>query len=514
MVLRAPKSLTGRSLAVAAALGIAVAALFGLLVAAMLAQRDAGRSALRAQQAVTAGADLQRTVLSLENSLRAYVATGNRELLGPFEAARRDYPGQIAALERRTAGDGRQARQARTIADEVRDYVGLWALPLLDLARDDLPVARSVIGNAEGRRRVAAVRAAFAALSRSTRADAASTRATAERRSDLALWLGVAAVPLLLALVALGAGALRRGIVRPVGRLARATADVAAGDLSVRVADGRGDELGDLARAFNTMTAALEASQAELTHKAAALQHSNRELQDYASVTSHDLQGPLVTIGMYADLLVARHGSEPNARLLAERIRDSASGMRRLVRELLEYARLERDPGSATTVELADAVQDVLADLAGPIKAAGARVEVGRLPAVCGDPARITQLLQNLVTNAMKFVEEGAPEITVSAVRDGDTVTVTVRDNGIGFRAGQAEEIFRPFHRLHSTDRFEGTGIGLAVCHKIVDQHGGRIWAEGRPGEGAAFSFTLPADRTAPRLRIDVSGRTAALESR
>jgi signal transduction histidine kinase len=196
---------------------------------------------------------------------------------------------------------------------------------------------------------------------------------------------------------------------------------------------------------------------------------------------------------MYAELLTQRV-KDPDARELATHIRDGAASMRRLVRELLAYARLERHAGRRERVPLEEAFGEARDNLAGPIADAGAEIVVeGDLPTVTGDPARLTQLLQNLLTNAIKFTEDGLPRVEVSACPDGPgMVRVSVRDHGIGFAEGQGDVIFRPFHRLHGADRFEGTGIGLAVCQKIVDQHGGRIWAEGRPGEGATFHFTLP----------------------
>jgi signal transduction histidine kinase len=253
----------------------------------------------------------------------------------------------------------------------------------------------------------------------------------------------------------------------------------------------RQDEIGDLARAFNDMAASLERSRVELADRAADLERSNRELEDYASITSHDLQGPLVTVGMYAEMLTQRLKDDPESRQLAENIRDGAAGMRRLVRELLAYARLERRAIEPEPVQLGTVVREVLETLAGPITDADADVQVEPLPTVMGDPARLLQLLQNLLTNAIKFNAEGVPRVEIYAVRDGEMAIVSVRDHGIGMDPEKTEVIFRPFHRLHGAERYAGTGIGLAVCHKIVDQHGGRIWAESTPGHGATFSFTL-----------------------
>ena len=485
------QSLTARTLAITGVFAVLIAAGFAALLIAVGGLREAGRAAVRAQQAVTAGTELQRSVVNLENGLRGYVASGRESLLEPFHAARRDYPREVRRLRALARDDPRLRADVEAISEQIDDYVNLWALPLLGIARDDISVARSVIVNTNGRRRVARVRAAFQRMFERAHAEARRKERRAERRSDVAVALGGAGIVLALALSAILARLLRRGILRPVQQVAQASGSVAGGDLSVRVPVARADELGDLARAFNTMTASLERSRVELARRADALERSNRELEDYASVTSHDLQGPLVTVGMYAEILAQRLADEPETRQLAEHIRDGAAGMRRLVRELLAYARLERKPVRPQPVALDAVLQEALDRLAGPIRDAGAHVDAEPLPVVLGDEARLAQLLQNLLANAIKFSGDAPPHVEVTGRIDGDVATISISDNGIGLPPEQSEVIFRPFQRLHSAESYEGTGIGLAVCHKIVDQHGGRIWAESSPGEGATFSFTL-----------------------
>ncbi|MDX6555445.1 MAG: hypothetical protein QOD86_1640, partial [Miltoncostaeaceae bacterium] len=241
------------------------------------------------------------------------------------------------------------------------------------------------------------------------------------------------------------------------------------------------------------------------------LERSNRELEDYASVTSHDLQGPLVTIGMYAGLLERKLGDDPEARALATHIRTGAERMRGLVRDLLGYARLDREELKREPVDLDVTFRETLDALAGPLRDRGAEVVAQSLPTVLGDAGRLRQVLQNLLANAVKFCDEDTvPRVEVTGTLErGGMVRISVHDNRIGFPDGQAEAIFRPFHRLHSADRFEGTGIGLAVCQKIVEQHGGRIWAEGAPGQGATIHFTLPVlaqPATAPTANLVCSG--------
>ncbi len=491
---RTRHSLTARTLALSLAVAVMLAAGFTLLVVAIDGLRGAGRTALRAQQAVTVATELERSVVALENGLRGFVATGEEADLEPFDAARRQYPRQVQRLGELARDDPRLRAIANRASREISDYIALWAQPLLELTRERPLVARALLSDRKGRSRVATIRTALRRLSARADEGAAQTAASANRRADLVVGLGVTGIALVVLLCFGVAGLMRRHVIEPLLEVVAGSRQVAAGDLTVRVPAERHDELGTLARSFNAMAESLGASQSELADRARDLERSNRELDDYASVTAHDLQSPLVTIGMYAGLLEKRLTGDPDAHVLASNIRTSAERMRALTRDLLGYARLEREPSATAPVALNTVLADTLELLAGPLRDRGAEVLVADLPTVYGDAARLRQVFQNLLTNAIKFTDRTEPLIEVSGERLGDgTARIGVRDNGIGFAAGQAEVIFRPFQRLHSADRFEGTGIGLAVCQKIVEQHGGRIWAEGEPGAGAQFHFTLPA---------------------
>jgi len=299
--------------------------------------------------------------------------------------------------------------------------------------------------------------------------------------------MGIGGAILALGLSAIVAFALRRFILRPVEDVTRATEAVAGGDLTVRVRSPRQDELGRLGRAFNAMTEQLQGRTADL-------QRSNRDLEDYAAVASHDLQGPLATIGMHAELLQRRLGDEKEQEaMLAERIVSSSRSMTALVRDLLAYSRAGSAQPSHQRVALDDVVERAIDNLAAPIAEASAEVGFEPLPEVMGDGAMLSQVFQNLIGNAVKFSDGGTPRVKVRAEPEGEhRVRVSVEDEGIGIAPEQAERIFRPFHRLHSEDRYEGSGIGLAICRRVVEAHGGRIWVEPATGGGSAFRFTMP----------------------
>jgi signal transduction histidine kinase len=465
---------------------------FVLLVFAVAGQRDAGRLALRSQEAITAGTELEKTVISLEAGLRGYVASGRERQLAPWNAGLKQYPGQVRKLEGLVSDVPSQQAQVRVIKEQIDDYVNLWATPLLRLARQRLAVAQSVSVTGRGRVRIDQLRASFARLFTQEQSLAIKREHSAEKTSSRAIAVGWGGLVLLVLLAAAASLYLRRSVVRPVLTVAEASRRLAEGDMSTRVPPVRDDEIGDLARAFNSMADSLESSSEALAERSRELERSNRELEQFASVTSHDLQAPLATISMYAQLLEQRHAEELNGgRQLVDGINAATVKARTLIRDLLEYSRAGRGELLNDPIEMKDVAAEALEMLAGPVEQSGADVTVEELPVILGDPRKLRQVFLNLISNALKFAED-IPVVRVSAEVQGNTAIFAVADNGIGMDPEQAERIFQPFHRLHGEEEYPGTGIGLAVCERIVEQHGGRIWAQSSPGQGSTFRFTLP----------------------
>jgi PAS domain S-box-containing protein len=241
------------------------------------------------------------------------------------------------------------------------------------------------------------------------------------------------------------------------------------------------------------------AAEAELRRKAVELERSNADLELFASVASHDLQEPLRKIQTFGEKLNSKYATEldEQGQQYVVRMQAAATRMRSLIEDLLSYSRVTSRARAFSPVDLGVIADEVLDDLESSVLEAGAEVHVGALPVISADPTQMRQLLQNLIGNALKFHREDVPSrIDVTAVQDNGHVELTVADNGIGFDAEYAERIFGIFERLHGRHEFAGTGIGLAVCRKIAQRHGGDILATGKPGEGARFTVALPSTPT------------------
>jgi signal transduction histidine kinase len=486
--------ITTRVVALSATAALLLGAALVVLIVAVTGQRDAARTAFRSQQALALANQLEKSLLSIESGLNRYIATQEVEYLVPVRRELAAYPATTRRLADLVSDDPGQQRRARAIGGQIADYDMFWASVLPEVAREDgFAKARSQIETNGGRQRLDAIRLQFAHLFDRERAVIRALEDSADSRSRLAIGLGIGGLALVIAFALGSTLYLRRAVLRPVRTVAEATGRLAAGDLTTRVRTEREDELGELARGFNSMADSLERGREALERSNAELTRSNAELEQFASVTSHDLQAPLTTISMYAELLERRHGEPGDGDIdLVEGIRGATQQARGLIRDLLEYSRAGRGHLSVEEVAVRSVVEQALDALAGTIEERGAQVVVGELPVVCADRASLCRVFQNLVGNAVKFTEEETPRVSIEADRDNGDWRFSVRDNGIGMKPEHAQRIFEPFQRLHGEEDYPGTGIGLAICERIVDQLGGRIWVASTPGEGSVFHFTLP----------------------
>jgi signal transduction histidine kinase len=319
---------------------------------------------------------------------------------------------------------------------------------------------------------------------------------------------------------------LQRRISKPVANLAATSTLISEGkDYSVRAAVETDDELGQLAVSFNhmldriqerettlvlanselrrQMDARVQAEQAlkalneelerRVEKRTAELRRSNSELEQFAYIASHDLKEPLRMVVSYLQLLDRRYKEklDEQGREFLNFAVDGGLRMQALIMDLLAFSRVNTQKNPFTSVELNPLIESVVGDLKLAITEAGATITRGDLPTIKGDAAQLARLFQNLLGNSIKFRGKEPPRITVSARRDDHGWRFGVSDNGIGIEPQYFERIFVIFQRLHGRTEYPGTGIGLAVCKRIVERHGGRIWVESEPGKGTTFYFTI-----------------------
>jgi signal transduction histidine kinase len=294
-----------------------------------------------------------------------------------------------------------------------------------------------------------------------------------------------------------------RRITTPLLQVTEAAEALAESRPHVRVEIDRTDEIGRLAESFNTMAEKVELGRADLELRVelrtSELRAANRELEAFSYSVSHDLRAPLRAIAGFVQILDEDHGPtlDPDARRHLERVKVNARRMGQLIDDLLAFSQIGRTTMFRQTVDLTALATSVAQEA---IAASGRDIAltVTAVPPCYGESALLNQVFVNLVSNAIKFTATVPnPAITIGCRDDGE-IAYFVRDNGVGFDDRYAEKLFGVFQRLHRTDEFEGTGVGLAIVHRIVTRHGGRVWADGKLNGGATFYFTLPAVKPAP----------------
>jgi signal transduction histidine kinase len=494
----------GRLLAVTIGL-LLVLAVVGIGVALIAnAQQGRDRRFLLNQigPAVRAALNLENALLNEETGVRGYVITGEPRFLEPYRRG--------LASEARAYGDLRTRERAigPAVAAEVemvRARAQTWRRELVApvLAHTRQLARRSVGVDVEGKRLFDTVRASLDRLHTALVRKNLETRRQLNRAASTTQLLLVLAAVLILGGV-LGAGFLLRWtITRPLARLGAQARRVAGGEFAKPLAVAGGPrEIAEVGAEIDAMRerivdelATVEAGHVQLEEQAGELRRSNAELEQFAYVASHDLQEPLRKITSFCQALQTRyHGQlDERADQYIDFAVDGAKRMQVLINDLLAFSRVGRSGREHEPVALGDALTAAQSALANTLDGSGARVVAdGELPTVRGDRTLLTSLFQNLISNAVKFRGAEPPVVRIAALRQGDMWQLSCADNGIGIDGEYAERIFLIFQRLHSREAYDGSGIGLALCRKIVEYHGGRIWLDTDYAGGACFRFTLP----------------------
>ncbi|HEY2636176.1 MAG TPA: CHASE3 domain-containing protein [Solirubrobacteraceae bacterium] len=481
-------SLRRRLLATNLVLAGLVSVVFVVLLVAVLSLRQATNRAQHSADVIESVESTQKSVLDLETGARGFGLTGQEKFLEPWHLAQGQLPGETTQLRHLVADNPKQARLSRRIALESAAYLHLYSIPFVTMARHGLSKAAALAQTGEGKRRVDALRGLFNGMLVNEERLAASRRHSVDSRRTLAIVAVAVGLLICLLFVLLQQTALRRWVLEPTARLAGAARRLRRGDLAARAAVPGTDEVARLGADFDAMAASLQETDTDL-------RRSNAELEQFAYVASHDLAEPLRVMAGYADLLSRKYSGELDER--ADRyilgITDGSERMRRLIDDLLAYSRAGRRELDMRRVDIGQLVDTVRGDLSVAINEAHAEIVHDGLPTVTGDAAQLRIVLQNLIANAVKFRSpDRRPRVEVVGARDERAWRLEVHDNGIGIEARHTDRIFRMFQRLHTREEYEGTGIGLALCQRVVERHGGRIWAgPGDDGVGTTISFTI-----------------------
>ena len=431
-----------------------------------------------------------------ETGVRGYALSGNTESLQPYATATVQQVYDARAIARAAGSTPAVLDRLHALTDAALAWQQQTAQPLINAVQAAGPQDTVRLDSLAGKAQFDVIRARQADLAAAVQRQLDEAR---KDRHDAFVWL-VTAITVGAALILLAAVAVWRGLYRlvlaPVDDLARQARAVAARRPNARIIERGPPELRSLARDMEQMrrTAAAALNDARITGE--HLARSNADLEEFAYVASHDLSEPLRKIANFCQLLERQYGPQldDTARQYIGFAVDGAKRMQALIADLLALSRVGRNADAFVPVDTGAALTQALANLEESIEATGAGVGHSELPTVAGDQALMVALFENLISNALKYRSPAPPLIVVTAVRDpGAPVwTFTVKDNGIGIEPQYAERIFAIFQRLHLREEYEGTGIGLALCRKIVEFHGGKIWLEPEPGPGATFRFTLP----------------------
>ncbi|UQT61350.1 CHASE3 domain-containing protein [Streptomyces durmitorensis] len=487
----------------------------------------------RLQPARTQAYRLQAALVNQETGVRGYAITADRQFLDPYAQGKRDEAHAAARLRDLIGDRPRLMADLKAVQREAADWRRAYAAPLVADVTPGEPRAVAATNAGRGKKVFDRIRTVWATQN----ADLA--RAVEDGKDELdstrtvrTVILGTMVAVFLLAGIAL-AFLVRTLVARPLEALRVSSRQVARGDFDhVITVDGPADlraVAGDVEGMRQQMVEELEASRrqrdvltqqaAELDAQAVELRRSNAELEQFAYVASHDLQEPLRKVASFCQLLEKRYGDtlDDRAKQYIDFAVDGAKRMQVLINDLLTFSRVGRLNDARVPVDLDQALTKALANLDTSVRDTGALVErPQKLPGTVGDPTLLTMLWQNLVGNAVKFHHpERTPRIRITCEEDEGSGTwlLCVTDNGIGIPEEFVEKVFVIFQRLHGRDAYGGTGIGLALCKKIVEHHGGHIWIDSGHTGGTRVCFTLPSDADAdadadPDTAQDSASRT------
>lgn len=459
-------------------------------------------SVTKAGDKLRQSAQLQKLIFNLETGLRGYLLTNQKEALEPYNKA---LPKIHEAIEqqRKLANTPEEIAKITEIEKTLNRWLDSIAAPLIvnrmsaennrQIQKNYQFIFKKKILGLESKRTMDTIKehlAEYDSIQNHIREqNKRIMQASLVETDRLTLLLTILSILAASVIAWLIISSFTKSLNVMVVQAERIT----KGNFDIKIPENGGDELTRLVSTLNTMNERLQETFTEL-------ERSNKELEQFAYVASHDLREPLRSVSSFSQLLTKRikDQADDETHQYLKFINDGAARMERLIADLLAYSRVGTHGGSINQLDLNNVVSAALQNLSAAISDADAKISVPHLPILSGDETQLIQLFQNLVANAIKFrPKDRKPQIKISCRTLPDKYEFSVSDNGIGIPEGHRERIFMIFQRLHTSEEYQGTGIGLAVCKKIVERHGGKIQCNSSPEGGTTFVFTLKIDNMA-----------------
>ena len=462
---------------------------------------------------------LESALLNQETGIRGYGLTGGPDFLDPYRRGLTEQAAHTASLQELLRGDVSGLNDLKAVQDAVEVWQERIARPIV-ASPAGTPSPLITERAEEGKKSFDALRAAVNGQQERLRAERVQAVEDLSATMGLRSWVFTAIAVVIAVLTVLIFEALRRGVTAPLDQLGADARAIAGGDFEHPItpagpADMRrlSGEIDFMRRRLVRELAFTEQARLRLDAQAADLQRSNAELEQFAYVASHDLQEPLRKVSSFTQLLQRRYGGRLDAKAhqYIDFAVDGANRMQTLINDLLDFSRVGRVHHEPHSIDLDSVLRRARSALSVSIEETDASITHDPLPTLVADPTQMGMLWQNLIGNAVKFHRPGqAPHIHVTAAQEGPLWRFTVTDDGIGIAPEYAEKVFVIFQRLHTKDAYNGSGIGLAMCKKIVEFHGGTIFVDPDYRDGARIIFTLAGEPSEMASQVALPEATRA----
>lgn len=443
---------------------------------------------------------LQKFMIDMETGLRGFMLTNNDSFLEPYYAAEKNIPVLFASEMNMLSQNPVQLQRMHFIRDKMRDWRDSFAIPLirgrikanynLQNREEYAVLLENKVKLQYGKRITDAVRAEFHAFDKleyELRQDRRNILMYSLQRTET-ITLTLLILSLLISIVA--ATAITHIIMKRISGMVALAEKISEGNFNINIRDNTHDEMRKLTESLNRMTKKLRES-------FNTLERTNKELEQFAYISSHDLKEPLRMVTSYTQLLAKRtvNKLDDQEKAFMDFAIEGAQRMQSLINDIVEYSEVTRANNNFRPVDCNFSVKEAKENLKYLIADRNAEVSADVLPVISGIPLHICRLFYNLIENGLKFNNSPKPKVHISVKLEGSYWLFSVKDNGIGLDEKYHPKVFAIFQRLNERGKYTGTGIGLALCKKITELHGGKIWYQSPNGSGTIFFFTLPANQ-------------------